>query len=170
MRLSYRATATSSVPGEADVVVVGAGLAGLNAAATLHKQGLQSIVLEASDGIGGRTRTDNVDGFLLDRGFQIFLTGYPEAQTTLDLEGLQLQPFYAGARVWYDGKFHIVADPLRHLVDGLLSLTNPIGSVVDKINVGVFRIKSLIGPLDAIFAKPETTILERLRVSEYFTA
>jgi hypothetical protein len=109
-------------------------------------------------------RTDKLDGFLLDRGFQIFLTGYPEAQATLDYSALQLQPFYAGARVWWDGSFHTVADPLRHLLDGLLSLTNPIGSVVDKVNVGVFRIKSLIGPLDAIFTQPETTIEERLKV------
>lgn len=82
----------------------------------------------------------------------------------MDYDALQLQPFYAGARVWYNNSFHTVADPLRHFVDGLLSLTNPIGSVVDKINVGVFRLKSLIGPLDAIFEKPETTILERLKV------
>lgn len=66
---------TSSLPSEVDVVVVGAGLAGLNAAVTLQKKGLKPIVLEASDGVGGRTRTDKVDGFLLDRGFQIFLTG-----------------------------------------------------------------------------------------------
>lgn len=57
------------------MVVVGAGLAGLNAAATLRKAGLSPIVLEASDGVGGRVRTDKVDGFLLDRGFQIYLTG-----------------------------------------------------------------------------------------------
>jgi hypothetical protein len=62
-------------PSEADVVVVGAGLAGLNAARTLRKAGLNPVVLEASDDVGGRVRTDNVDGFLLDRGFQIYLTG-----------------------------------------------------------------------------------------------
>jgi len=147
-------------------VVVGAGLAGLNAAATLSKAGLVPIILEASDGVGGRVRTDNVDGFLLDRGFQIFLTGYPEAKATLDLEALQLQPFYAGAKVWYGGSFHTVADPLRHFVDGVLSLGNPIGSVADKINVGVFRLKSLLGPLDAIFERPETSTLERLKVRQ----
>lgn len=91
-------------------------------------------------------------------------TGYPEARATLDYDALQLQPFYAGARVWYNGSFHTVADPLRHFVDGLMSLTNPIGSVVDKINVGVFRIKSLMGPLDEVFEKPETTIVDKLRV------
>jgi phytoene dehydrogenase-like protein len=56
-------------------VVVGAGLAGLNAARTLRNAGLKPIVVEASDGVGGRVRTDKVDGFLLDRGFQIYLTG-----------------------------------------------------------------------------------------------
>jgi uncharacterized protein with NAD-binding domain and iron-sulfur cluster len=99
VRLTTCAAAASSskVPAEADVVVVGAGLAGLNAAAVLRKRGLSPVILEAGDAVGGRTRTDNVDGFLLDRGFQIFLTGYPEARETLDYEALQLQPFYAGA-------------------------------------------------------------------------
>eukprot|EP00882_Tetradesmus_deserticola_P030382 GHRQ01034105.1.p1 GENE.GHRQ01034105.1~~GHRQ01034105.1.p1 ORF type:complete len:206 (+),score=38.72 GHRQ01034105.1:308-925(+) len=166
VRLTTHAAAAcnSNVPAEADVVVVGAGLAGLNAAAVLRKRGLKPVILEAGDDVGGRTRTDKVDGFLLDRGFQIFLTGYPEARQTLDFEALQLQPFYAGARVWYNGQFHTVADPLRHFVDGLMSLSNPIGSVGDKVNVGLFRLKALLGPLDAIFDKPETTIVERLRV------
>lgn len=98
VRLTPCAAAASSkqLPSEADVVVVGAGLAGLNAAAVLRKRGLAPVILEAGDGVGGRTRTDVVDGFLLDRGFQIFLTGYPEARETLDFEALQLQPFYAG--------------------------------------------------------------------------
>lgn len=167
------ATAGSSKaapPSEADVVVVGAGLAGLNAAATLRKAGLSPIVLEAADGVGGRVRTDKVDGFLLDRGFQIYLTGYPEARATLDIEALQLQPFYAGARVWFDGGWHTVADPLRHFVDGLLSLTNPIGSVGDKVNVGIFRFKTLLGPLEAIFQKPETTIEARLQAEGFSQA
>jgi hypothetical protein len=73
-------TPVDSLPSEADVVVVGAGLAGLAAAVRLQAAGLKPVVLEASDGVGGRVRTDKVDGFLLDRGFQIFLTGYPEAQ------------------------------------------------------------------------------------------
>jgi phytoene dehydrogenase-like protein len=63
-------------------------------------------VLEASDGVGGRVRTDTVDGFLLDRGFQIFLTGYPSAQAELDYNALQLQPFYAGALVRFQGSWH----------------------------------------------------------------
>lgn len=63
------------------MVVVGAGLAGLNAARTLRKAGLSPVILEASDGVGGRVRTDVVDGFLLDRGFQIYLTGVTKTNT-----------------------------------------------------------------------------------------
>lgn len=62
------------------ILIIGAGLAGLTCANYLHQAGQTVLVLEASDGVGGRVRTDAVDGFLLDRGFQIFLTSYPECQ------------------------------------------------------------------------------------------
>lgn len=74
-RVLLRPVNVANAPSEAEVVVVGAGLAGLNAAVTLQRNGLKPIILEAGDAVGGRTRTDIVDGFLLDRGFQIFLTG-----------------------------------------------------------------------------------------------
>lgn len=153
---------------DADVIVVGAGVAGLNCAAKLHQAGASVLLLEAADGVGGRVRTDRVDGFTLDRGFQIFLTSYPEAQEALDYAALDLRPFYAGALVRWAGGFHRVADPLRHFVDGLSSLPNPVGSPVDKILVGIFRVKSLLGSLDALLSAPETTTLERLR-SEGFS-
>jgi hypothetical protein len=68
--------------------------------------GLTVALLEASNGVGGRVRTDKVDGFLLDRGFQIFLTGYPSAHAELDYDALKLQPFYAGALVYFQGSWH----------------------------------------------------------------
>ncbi len=80
-----------------EVIIVGAGMAGLSCAHHLHKAGISFKILEASDGVGGRVRTDKVDGFLLDRGFQIFLTSYPEARAMLDYSALDLRPFYAGA-------------------------------------------------------------------------
>ena len=73
------------LPGETDVAIVGAGLAGLAAARALHTAGRRVTVLEASDGIGGRVRTDTVEGFRLDRGFQVLLTAYPEVAHQLDL-------------------------------------------------------------------------------------
>ena len=72
------------------VVIVGAGFSGLTAAKTLHEQGVPFVLLEASDAVGGRARTDLVDGFLLDRGFQVFLTAYPEAQRHLRFSDLDL--------------------------------------------------------------------------------
>jgi len=161
-RRAVRIFAQATSP-TADVIVVGAGVAGLNCAAKLHRQGIPVLVLEASDGPGGRVRTDTHEGFLLDRGFQIFLTSYPEAKEALKYEKLDLRPFYAGALVHWAGGFHRVADPLRHLVDGLASIPNPVGSPADKINVGLFRLKSLLGSVDDIFKAPETTILKRLQ-------
>ena len=76
----------SESPGPCDVAVVGAGLAGLTAADRLARADLDVVVLEASDGVGGRVRTDRVDGFLLDRGFQVLNTAYPAARRILDLD------------------------------------------------------------------------------------
>ncbi len=151
---------------DVDVLVVGAGVAGLNCARNLTKSGLDVRVVEASDGVGGRVRTDVVDGYLLDRGFQIFLTSYPEAQKALDYNALNLKPFYAGALVRFEGAFHIVADPFRHLFDALGSLTpaNPIGSPVDKVLVGIKRTLLLLRSVEDILRDAdETTIEDRLR-------
>ena len=75
-----------------------AGMAGLSCARHLHRAGVSFSLLEAADAVGGRVRTDAVEGFLLDRGFQIFLTSYAEARDALDYPALDLRPFYAGAR------------------------------------------------------------------------
>ena len=75
-----------------------AGMAGLSCARHLHRAGVSFCVLEAADGVGGRVRTDALGGFQLDRGFQIFLTSYPEARAALDYAALELRPFYAGAQ------------------------------------------------------------------------
>ncbi|KAL2651337.1 hypothetical protein R1flu_019465 [Riccia fluitans] len=149
-------------PEDTGVIVIGAGLAGLAAAKHLAREGVPFTLLEASDGVGGRVRTDEFEGFLLDRGFQIHITAYPEALRILDYGKLDLRDFYAGALVWFDGGFHRVADPLRHFTDGLQSLTNPIGSVFDKVLVGIVRIQAAVKAVDDILATEETTIEERL--------
>lgn len=106
-----------------DVVVVGAGLAGLACARALTGSGVAVQVLEASDRPGGRSRTERVDGFRIDRGFQVFLTAYPEARRVLDLEALQLQPFAPGALVFRGGKLHTLADPFRRPLDSACART-----------------------------------------------
>uniref|UniRef100_A0A1J3I8A4 Phytoene dehydrogenase, chloroplastic/chromoplastic n=1 Tax=Noccaea caerulescens TaxID=107243 RepID=A0A1J3I8A4_NOCCA len=146
------------------VIIIGAGLAGLAAATRLTSERIPFLLLEASDGVGGRVRTDIVDGFFLDRGFQIFITAYPEAKKLLDYEALDLQRFYAGAKVFYGGKFHTVADPLRHLWDSVASLTNPIGSVVDKGLIALTRARVLIkSDEDILTATDEVPTIDLLR-------
>ncbi|KAJ8754925.1 hypothetical protein K2173_015437 [Erythroxylum novogranatense] len=145
------------------VIIIGAGLAGLAAATHLTSNNIPFLVVEASDGVGGRVRTDVVDGFLLDRGFQIFITAYPEAQKLLDYEALRLHKFYSGARVYLDGQFHTVADPLRHFADSLKSLTNPVGSLLDKLLIGSTRIRVLSKSNDQIINSTETTTIDMLR-------
>ncbi len=98
---------------DVDVVIVGAGLAGLCAARATTRAGLTTRVLEASDGVGGRVRTDVVDGYRLDRGFQILLTAYPEVVAQLDLAALDLQTFDPASLVWNGTALQRVADPLR---------------------------------------------------------
>lgn len=80
----------------ADVIVVGAGLAGLCAALHLLEAGVQVEVLEASDDVGGRVRTNAVDGLRLDRGFQLYNPAYPESRRMLDHAALGLRPYLAG--------------------------------------------------------------------------
>jgi phytoene dehydrogenase-like protein len=96
-------------------IVVGAGLAGLVAARSLHRAGWEVVVLEAGDGIGGRVRTDVIDGFRLDRGFQALFTGYPAVQRQLDLKALGLRSFDPGVIVVEDGRWHELGDPFRDL-------------------------------------------------------
>ena len=97
----------------ADVVIVGAGLAGLAAARVLHRAGRRVVVCEASDGVGGRVRTDLVDGYRLDRGFQVLLTAYPELEHQFDIGALDLRAFDPGARIWDGATMHTIGDPFR---------------------------------------------------------
>ncbi|MEV7794166.1 NAD(P)/FAD-dependent oxidoreductase [Streptomyces sp. NPDC087512] len=99
--------------GAPDAVVVGAGLAGLACARGLCRAGLRVALLEASDGVGGRMRTDRRNGFLLDRGFQVFNTSYPQVKRRLDLKGLRLRPFTAGIIAHTPAGPVRLADPTR---------------------------------------------------------
>jgi phytoene dehydrogenase-like protein len=76
-----------------DVIVIGAGLAGLRCAGVLADAGCDVRIWEREDDVGGRVRTDAVDGFLCDRGFQVLNPAYPELQRAVDVSALDLQPF-----------------------------------------------------------------------------
>ena len=150
-----------------DVLIVGAGLAGLCCARRLHQQGKRFLIVEASDGIGGRIRTDMVQGFRLDRGFQVFLTSYPEAMQQLDYKALRLKPFLPGALVRYRGRFHQLADPWRRPSAILPSMISPIGSFADKLRVARLRFRLLRGRVEDRFQDPETTTIQALQESGF---
>ena len=124
---------TAQLPDQVDVAIVGAGLAGLAAARAVQAAGRTVVVLEASDGVGGRVRSDRVDGFTLDRGFQVLLTAYPEVRRQLDVPALQLRHFDPGATVWTGKRFWTLGDPVRRPGQLLGSAVAPVGSVFDKI-------------------------------------
>ncbi|MCU0310481.1 MAG: FAD-dependent oxidoreductase [Acidimicrobiales bacterium] len=145
-----------------DVVVIGAGLAGLVAARTLAAAGLDVVVLEASDGVGGRVRTDRVDGFRLDRGFQVLLTAYPELERWIDVPALDLRPFEPGAVVRVDGVFHRVGDPRRAPWQALTTVRAPIGTLADKVRVLALVASVVRGPARDLLRRPDRTTLERL--------
>ncbi|MBM4376394.1 MAG: FAD-dependent oxidoreductase [Deltaproteobacteria bacterium] len=145
-----------------DVLVIGAGLAGLSCARTLRRAGKSVRVLEASDGVGGRARTDVVDGFRFDRGFQVLLDSYPEARRQLDLAALELQRFVPGALVRRRGRFHRIADPLRQPSALVGTALAGVGSLVDKLRILGLRRDAARGSLDELFARGETSTAERL--------
>jgi phytoene dehydrogenase-like protein len=136
-----------------DVIVVGAGMAGLACAHALIAAGREPLVLERSHTIGGRVRTDAVDGFLLDHGFQVLPTAYREARAVLDLDRLELGQFERGAIVRSEGRFRRLADPRHAPVRSLRALAGGVVGVRD----GAAVLKLLRGSSD------ETTAADALR-------
>ncbi|MFM8385919.1 MAG: FAD-dependent oxidoreductase [Planctomycetia bacterium] len=123
----------SALPPAADLVIVGAGLAGLSCALRARELGLCPLVLEASDGVGGRVRTDEVEGFRLDRGFQVLLTAYPALAPWLP--SLDPRPFAAGARVQWQGRMRGLFDPRRHPLKALGGLAGGPGGLRERLRL-----------------------------------
>ncbi|MFE0208959.1 NAD(P)/FAD-dependent oxidoreductase [Streptomyces sp. NPDC058985] len=96
---------------QADVVVVGAGIAGLAAALRLTSAGVTTTVLEAAHAVGGRQATEKVDGFRLDRIGQLLSTASPELRRTPGLDGLALLPFAPGVLLHSEGRHHRAGAP-----------------------------------------------------------
>ena len=96
------------------VVIAGGGLAGLACAKALVSAGAEVTVLEASDHVGGRVTSDEVEGFVIDRGFQVLLSAYPEIDRQLDRTALDLRPFERGALVRRGSKLIPIMDPFAN--------------------------------------------------------
>jgi phytoene dehydrogenase-like protein len=145
-----------------DVIIVGGGLSGLACALDLQQGGASPLILEAGDGIGGRVRTDEHEGFLLDRGFQVLLEAYPECRRLLDYEALELRPFYPGAEIWTGKEFTRFSDPYRRPQDAMATLASPIGTFSDKLKVTALRKAVLKGDPESPLSGPDRTALEDL--------
>lgn len=152
---------------QVDVVVVGAGLAGLAAAKRLTAAGRSVLVLEASDGIGGRVRTDEVDGFHLDRGFQVLLTAYPELARQLDVEALHLRSFDPGAVVWTGRRLHRVGDPLRQPTAVVSSALAPVGSIADKARLARLLLRLRFADPQALMRGKDVATIDALRAGGF---
>lgn len=146
-----------------DVLIVGAGLAGLSCARHLADAGVSFQIIEASDGIGGRVRTDEQDGFLLDRGFQVLLTAYPEAQRTLDYHALDLKKFTPGALSWFAGRMNKLTDPWRTPGAWGAALRSDFGTFWDKLRVLRLRTRSRHASIEHIFQRPESSTKDALK-------
>jgi len=151
----------------ADVLIVGAGLAGLCCARELQAKGVSFRIVEASDGIGGRVRTDVVDGFLLDRGFQVLLTAYPEAKRALDYARLELKAFQPGALSWYAGRMNKLVDPWRTPGVWKEALKSEFGTLMDKLRIAWLRRRLRGTSIEEIFARPDRSTKEALQAEGF---
>ncbi|MEY9947046.1 NAD(P)/FAD-dependent oxidoreductase [Kitasatospora sp. GAS1066B] len=144
-----------------DVVVVGAGLAGLAAARSLASAGLQVQVLEATERIGGRMAGQQLDGYRLDHGGQLLNTGFPELVRRLDLDGLALCRLAPGVLVHSGGRRYRVGDP--QLPTARQAATrSPLGSPLEKARLGASLSRLAATPVPRLLARPETSTARAL--------
>lgn len=143
------------------IVVVGAGLAGLACAQRLTAAGLEVVVLEASDAVGGRVRTDVIDGFRCDRGFQLINPAYPALERVVDVPQLDLRAFGAGVVVATATGRSVLADPRR--LPRLLpaTLRSPIGSLRERAAFVRWALSCLL-PVRRVLAAPDRSLAEAL--------
>lgn len=145
------------------VVIIGAGISGLACALRLQQKGVPCQILEASNCAGGRIRTNVVDGFRMDLGFQVLLSAYPQTQRTIDYGELRLKSFNPGALVRYRGRFHELGDPLRLPGEAIPSLLSSVATLADKMRVIALRQRVCSPSIPEVLNRPEVTTLARLQ-------
>ena len=143
--------------------IIGAGISGLIAAQTLEKAGFSPTIVESTGSVGGRVKTDMVDGYQLDHGFQVLLTSYPAAQKFLDYEALELQNFLPGAAIFTDGKENQIGDPLRDFSLLFPTVFSTLIPLSDKIKILQLNLKLKAKSISDIFAEKEKTTLQYLK-------
>lgn len=147
----------------AEAVIIGAGLAGLAAARRFEQAGVDYLLVEGGDRIGGRVATDLVDGFRLDRGFQVLNTAYPRLAALVDLRQLDLRAFTPAVLVRRGSATVRLAHPLRMPFAAPGTLLADVGSLADRIRLGVLLARYATADPARLLARPETTALAELR-------
>jgi len=143
-------------------IIIGGGLAGLTAANRLAEAERPFVLLEATDRVGGRVRTDRDGGFQLDHGFQVLLTAYPTCRHWLDYEALELCAFEPGALTRSGGHFRLLSDPWRRPRRAFSTLLHPAGSIADKWRIAKLRYRACQGSLDDLYQRPDEPTIDRL--------
>ncbi|WGQ10640.1 NAD(P)/FAD-dependent oxidoreductase [Pedobacter gandavensis] len=148
---------------EKDVIIIGAGVAGLTAAKVLKEAGKSVLVIESSNAVGGRIQTDEVNGFLLDRGFQVLLTAYPEAKRFLNYEALALCRFDPGALILNKKGISRIGDPLRQPGVLMSTLFSSAGTLADKFKMLRLKLKLSRKTIQHIFSEKEISTIDYLK-------
>lgn len=146
-----------------DLVVIGGGMGGMATAITVAKQShvKKILLIESESSVGGRVRSDVTDdGFILDRGFAVFIEAYPQSQEMLDYDALRLNQFLPGARVKLpkSDKLAAVSDPLRRRRDIIKAITSPVGSLRDKANLLPLFFTVITKDIQTLFDENNTEI------------
>ena len=147
---------------EPPVVIVGAGIAGLACGLDLTAAGVPVQILDAADGVGGRMRTDQVGGFLLDRGFQVFNTSYPQVKRRINLRALQLRPFTPGVLLHAGDRRLRFADPTRQLGGVADLLRGRLAGPSDAIALARLCAADMLLPVSLIKNQPDRTTIAAL--------
>lgn len=145
-----------------DVVIIGAGLSGLSSAYHLQSKGYKVAVLEANGKVGGRCKSDYIDGFILDRGLHFFQKGYSESKITFDYRTLRMEDIYPGVMLHYKNNFHLVTNPLKKLADSVSLAFLPFMTFKDKMKITSFLTYLLTSTEDNFRKLKDTTTIEFL--------
>lgn len=147
-----------------EVIIVGGGISGLSAARLLSRRGVPFLLLESELQPGGRIQSENYDGYILDKGFQILNTAYPEWENQqINLNALSLNSFASGARIFQHGKVHTLADPFREELVAIEAFFSKSVSIKDMFLV--LKLQRQLEKLghQQIFSSTEITTLQYLQ-------
>ncbi|HNF48299.1 MAG TPA: FAD-dependent oxidoreductase [Chitinophagales bacterium] len=145
-----------------DVVIIGAGFTGLACAYYLQQKGYSVKVVEVSSSSGGRARTDNVNGFLLDRGTHFYHHSTTELKKIISIDKLGLKNLYPGYLLRYENGFHLFTNPLYKTFDTISTVFAPNATVADKMRLFGLYVKLKTLPYSTLVKENESSTYEYL--------